>query len=522
MAGQAQQKDLKSSKRNLRLGHKKIMQKIFIFFCLFLSSCVAKKERPKDTLFVLLDSRPETLDPRKAVSANGMRIVDLLFNSLVSIDQKGNPSPDLAIKWELKGLTWIFTLKPDLKFSNGRPVLKQDILFSFKEFKQNSVFQQAFKNIQSVEVLQNTPAQFIVKVTLKEFQAPFLASDLPVLKILPKQESFLADFSKKPIGTGLFKVTENSFRRLLLQRVAFAPTNQPQKISFEIIRDGLTRTQQMLSQSIDIAPSVLPLEKLSRFKKQPEKFKIVSTAGFSTTYLLINLQHKLLKQKKLRQALSLAIHTQQIIKYKMYDYAVPALSFVNPNSFFFNQKLKSPAYDLAKAQEIIKELALVGAKLKLSASNQSDTVVKARVLASQISQSGLKVSLQVNEWGTFYKDVGQGAFDLALMKWVGARDPDIYRISFHSENQAPKGRNRSFYSNKTMDKLLEQALREKNLNKRKALYDQIQFLIAKDFVVIPLWHDKEISVLRSPVIHYQIRTNGDFLSLALVKKQKGF
>ena len=485
-----------------------------------------KKENPKDTLLVLLDSRPESLDPRRAVSANGMRIVDLLFDSLVRVDQEAQPAPNLALKWELKGLTWIFTLKPDLKFSNGRAVSKEDILFSFEEFKHNSLFQQAFKNLKSVEVLQKTPSQFIVKVSLKEFQAPFLASDLPVLKILPKAESFRTDFSKKPIGTGSFKVIENSFRRLLLQRGEGGPADRAQKISFEIIRDGLTRTQKMLSGSIDIAPSVLPLEKLSRFKsppakkpvKKPERFKVIETAGFSTTYLLINLKHELLKQKKLRQALSLAIHTQEIIRYKMYNYAVPARSLVNPNSFFFNKKLPEPVFDLTQAQRIIKDLGLTGAELKLSVSNQSGSIVKARVLASQISQSGLKVSLEINEWGTFYKDVGQGAFELALMKWVGARDPDIYRISFHSENQAPKGRNRSFYSKPTMDKMLEQALREKNQTKRKALYDQIQYEIAKDFIVIPLWHDKEVSVLRSSIRDYQIRTNGDFLSLPLVKK----
>ena len=495
------------------------MQKIFVFFVLFLTACFEKKEIPKDTLFVLLDSRPETLDPRKAVSANGMRIVDLLFNSLVFVDQKGNPAPDLALDWKLEGLTWTFTLKPDLKFSNGRSVLKEDILFSFDEFKKRSVFKQAFKNIQSVEVLESS--QFIVKVTLKEFQAPFLASDLPVLKILPKQESSLSDFSKKPIGTGRFKVIENSFRRLLLKRAAPAES-KIQKISFEIIRDSLTRAQKMLSQSIDIAPSVLPLDKLSRFKSQPERFKVFSTAGFSTTYLLIHLQHRLLKEKKLRQALSLAINTKEIIKYKMYGYAVPARSFVNPNSFFFNPNLKEPSFDLAKAKRIIKELGLMGEELKLSASNQSGSVVKARVLASQISQTGLKVSLQINEWGAFYKDVGQGAFELALMKWVGARDPDIYRISFHSENQAPKGRNRSFYSNQKMDGLLEKALREKNRNNRKQLYHEIQSLIAEDVIVIPLWHDKEVSVLKSEIENYQIRSNGDFLSLPFVKRDRLF
>ncbi|MCZ0931675.1 MAG: ABC transporter substrate-binding protein, partial [Oligoflexia bacterium] len=290
-------------------------------------------------------------------------------------------------------------------------------------------------------------------------------------------------------------------------------------LSFKIIRDSLTRTQKMLSKEMDIAPSVIPLGKISQFKRQSQNFQVFSSTGFSTAYLLINLKNNFLKEKRLRKALSLTVNREEIIKYKLYGYAAPALSFINPSNYFFNKNLKPPEFNLKKAEDIINQMNLNGLELKLNCSNNSDTVSKARVLASQIGKAGLKISLQTNEWGAFYKDIGRGAFDLALMKWVGVVDPDIYRVAFHSESQAPQGRNRSFYKNKKLDAMLEQGFKERDKRKRKQIYDKVQELIAEEFVVIPLWHDQELSVVQTNVENYQMRSNGDFLFLPFVKKK---
>ena len=501
-------------------------QKIKILVCfLYLLSACSSKELSQDTLFVVLDSKPNTLDPRKATDANGMRLVSLIFSGLVQSDAEGL-IPDSALKWELKGLSYTFYLKPNLRFSNGRLVSKQDILFSFEEFrKKGSPFYSAFKNIKSVKVLvkKKDPVgktQMLVKIFLKKFQAPFLHADLQVIKILPKKEILESpkEFYKKPFGSGDFELVKNSFHQILLKRRAPDQKISLKYISFQIIRDSFTRTQKMLSGEVDIAPSVIPLQKISQFQRQKKKFYISSRPGLSTTYLLINLRNKLLKKKKLRQALSFSLNREEIIKYKMKNYAFPARSFINPENYFFNRKLKKIKFNLNKARQIIDKIGLKGAQFQLSTSNNKDTVNKAKVLIGQISQAGLKLNLQSNEWGVFYKDVGRGAYDLALMKWVGVVDPDIYRIAFHSENESPKGRNRSFYKNKKLDKLLEEGLRAKNKKRRKQIYDRIQQLIAKDFIVIPLWHDMEISVLKTNIKNYHLRQNGDFLSLPLVKK----
>ncbi|MCY4321719.1 MAG: hypothetical protein OXC37_04890 [Bdellovibrionaceae bacterium] len=70
-----------------------------------------------------------------------------------------------------------------------------------------------------------------------------------------------------------------------------------------------------------------------------------------------------------------------------------------------------------------------------------------------------------------------------------------------------------------MDKLLEQGFTERDQVKRKQIYDKVQKLIAEEFIVIPLWHDEELSIVQTNIKNYKMRANGDFLSLPSVKKK---
>ena len=238
-----------------------------------------------------------------------------------------------------------------------------------------------------------TEKHLVVKIFVKSVQAPFLYSDLPVIKILPKNEILESpeNFQKIPLGSGPFQLVKNSFHEILLKRNGPSKPFYPDFISFQIIRDSFTRTQKMLSGEADLAPSVIPFEKIDQFQRQPKKFRIISRSGLSTTYLLLNLNHDLLKNKNLREALSLSIHRGEIIKYKLQGYAVPARGLINPESYFFNSRLPVPKFDLEKAKQIIWDLGWTGKEIYLSVSNNQDSIQKARVLASQMSQTRCQV-----------------------------------------------------------------------------------------------------------------------------------
>jgi len=67
-----------------------------------------------------------------------------------------------------------------------------------------------------------------------------------------------------------------------------------------------------------------------------------------------------------------------------------------------------------------------------------------------------------------YADIRRGNFELYALAWVGVSDPDVYFRIFHSSMRPPAGNNRSEYSNRRMDALLEVARRTADRAQRHA------------------------------------------------------
>jgi peptide/nickel transport system substrate-binding protein len=129
------------------------------------------------------------------------------------------------------------------------------------------------------------------------------------------------------------------------------------------------------------------------------------------------------------------------------------------------------------------------------------------------------VQVQSFEWGTFYRDIKSGNYDLALMKWVGVIDPDQYNIAFHS-NEFPPGRNRGYYSNTKVDSLLDEARSIVDTEKRLDYYKKIQTLIYKELAILPLWHENQIHIVHPRIENYKVNAMGDFMPLVDITVKK--
>lgn len=501
----------------------------YTFFYFYFSSSKTEKSTASQEggkiqdVTVAIGSEPRTLDPRKATDANGMRIVDLLFQSLVRLGPKLEVLPSAAHSWNYKDKTYIFVIDKKIKFSNGRALTKEDLLFSFEEYRfGKSPFSSSFDIISSVSVKEKDQ-DFILKIKLKKESAKFLTSDLPVLKILPKSEVLSAGshFPKKPIGTGPFKLKSRSSSQIVL--TARSDVNAAPKIdavTFKIIRDDYTRFQKMLSGEVDIMQSEISFQKVGYFLEKQEDFQVFRKPGTSMTYLLINFKDSCLAQKKMREFLALSIDRSPIIRHKLKGFAHPAVTILNPNNFFFNSRLKNLPYDLQKSRVIFNHLSKECRQkyFSLKTSSARTAVDHGRVLGLQLKTAGLQLKIESFEWGTFYGDLNAGRFQLALLKWVGAIDPDIYRLAFHSEEHPPKGRNRGFYKNVVLDKLLDQGASVMDRERRRLIYNQVQKMIQEDLVFIPLWHEDQITVARKNILNYDLSDNGDFVYLMKIIK----
>ena len=277
----------------------------------------------------------------------------------------------------------------------------------------------------------------------------------------------------------------------------------------------------MLNREIDIAQSEISFHKISRFLDKKDHFTVFRRPGLSMTYLLINFKDECLKQKNMRQVVALSIDRSKIIHHKLNSFAREATTILSPNNFFFNINIRNPLYAPKRARDIFNQLDIPCRQktFSIKTSNARSAVDHGKVLVMQLRKTGLKVRMESFEWGTFYGDLNAGRFQMALLKWVGVMDPDIYRLAFHSKEHPKNGRNRGFYENKHLDQLLDQGVTTMDKEKRRTIYNQVQKIVQDDLVFIPLWHEEQIAVVRKNILHYDLSDVGSFYYLMRITKE---
>lgn len=481
----------------------------------------------EQSIIIGLASKPKTLDPRSATDANGMRISHLLYSSLVKIGPNLEIEGDLAETWSVDYKTYKFVLKSNLKFSNGRKITKEDLDFSFSEYqKKSSPFSSAYRSIEKIQIdkkssLQNkTEELFNIEITLKNPSATFL-TDLSPLKILPKQEllKFSENFWEAPITSGAYSLEKESSSEIILSKNKhyFDKRVKNEKLHFKIVKDDNTRVQKLLKGELELVQGDVPPNKIKIFSKKNQKFNIYKYPGLAMSHLLVNLKDSQLKNLEIRKAINYAINRKEIIKYKLSSMASKATSILTPKNPYFNDTLSPANYSIDKAKELIAPFLKNIPELTIKSSTNPSAVQNANIIAKQLEAIGLKTKVQSYEWGTFYGDISKGNFQLATMRWVGATDPDIYRIAFHS-SEFPPGRNRGSYSNAKLDKLLDEGLKTSDIKLRKPIYKKVQKIIHEELPIIPLWYNHQATIINSKVKGYEISNNGDFSPLLKLYK----
>lgn len=499
----------------------RFISRLIAIACLFTSiHCKWNDPPATDTIVFALSSEPKSLDPRFATDAGGQRITPLIFSTLVKIGPDLQIVGDLAESWTYSDLTYTFRLRPQVYFHDGLPLTADDLLFSIGEFqKPRSLFAAQFSNIADAKATYdvNTGGELVFK--LKEFSASFL-NDLPSLKILP-QNVVMKDsqnFYKVLVGSGPFQYGGEDIKNVLLVRNDnyYGTKAKSPKLQFKIIKDSNTRFQKMYKGQIDIIQSDVPFSKVRVFANS-EQFNVIVQAGLSTTYLLLNLRDPQLQKKSVRQALNQSIQRDEIIRFSHEGFGETATAIITKVNPYHHAQMQSAPWTAEQSRAVVQ--ALQGYKFIMKTSNTQEAIENGRILTHQLRAAGFNVEQQSYEWGTYYEDVRTGNFQIAVMKWVGITDPDIYRISLHSE-MVPPGRNRGFYNNKEFDSLVSQAIREPDDKRRKDLYFKAQAHVYEDLPVIPLWYEKQVAITNKRVKDYSLPINGDFSSLVKVYKEK--
>jgi len=504
--------------------------------CGILNGCHAAPKDPS-TVVVIIESSPNNLDPRQGTDAQSEHIGSLIFDALVKKDEHYNLTPWLATAWEQPDpLTWIFHLRDGVRFQDGRPLEADDVVWTIESLIQPKLAglispkSGAFAAVDRAE----TRDRLTVIVHMKRPDAGLLfnMSD-GLFGVVPRGSG--ADFGLHPIGSGPFRfASQVQDKEVILDRFSgcwsenLPATNAPprpviQHLRFNVVPDAITSALELQKGSADVASNVLTPDMVYSLRDSP-RVQTASGPGANVWYLNFNVGDPALRDKRVRQAIALAMDRPAIVAALWRGHARLANTLLPPGHWAAagDAELAQYPHDPVRAASLLEAAGLHpdrdGVRLHLTLKISTDETPRllAAVLQQQLRAAGIALTIRSAEFGTFYSDVTRGAFQMYVLKWIGSNDdPDIFRYMYSSASFPPKGANRGHYVNPQIDALLTKASTESGIleqvqARRRAEYVEAQKILADDLPSIPLWYPDNEVVHTPHLQHVASQADGNF------------
>lgn len=492
--------------------------------------------RQSSTFVIALGDNIRTIDPigSPSVDAASERVRTLMFNSLVKKNEKFDYVGDLAsnIQRSEDGLTYTFTLRSGVKFHDGRQFTSADakytleLVFSNNFAKSASFFEGSGENKKSYVARVDAPDATTVVVTLTKPWVGLLTNLVPVA-IIPK-DSYEGQ-KDHPLGSGPFKFLRYDNSQQVVDLEAFAdywegPPKLP-AIRVRVIADTNALQAELQSGRVDIAPlptnlSPDAVKSLGQF----EHLQVMQFTGSNEYLLTFNTAQPPLNEVRVRQALAYAIDRESLIRDLLLGQGKIAHSILPEDSWAYTPGTIYP-FDPAMSKKLLDEAGFRdpdgdGPRMRFPKPvifKISGSSVAARnyagVIQDYLKAVGIEVKIETAELNTLFDELRRGNFQIFYGQWVGGnQDPIFYKDLFATSEiptETRASRNRSRYSNKELDALLEEAANT-DREKGTVLYAKIQEIVSRDVPVLPLWYQANMVIAKKTVKNIQVDASGDW------------
>jgi peptide/nickel transport system substrate-binding protein len=467
-----------------------------------------------------------TLDPQVTNYDSTIRIMLNVCEPLIWMPTATEFAPGLAESWEVSedGLTYTFKLKEGVTFHDGTPFNAEAVQFTFDRVVESRKLTAAGEEVDPETVI--VPGQgfnqidaydhaeivddYTINLVLSRPFGPFLSGlngYLGIVSPTAVQEMGLAEFGRKPVGTGPFMVQEwvEQDHVTLVKNPDYnwgssffehSGAAYLDEMIYKFISDDAVRTGTLLSGESQYIDGVDPLQ-LADLQENPD-IVIIQQGQPGTGYILLfNLARTESPQADVmvRRALSYAIDKEAMNQAVWGGTFSPAASPLMKPTLGYEPKTEEVyTHDPAMANSMLDEAGWAlngeirekdGQPLTLYWPTQDRPNDKAMATFVQgaFREVGVDVVVEPMEQGAYSERQEAGDYDLSFL-WFSYADPDVLRTLFFSENIG--NFNYANYSNPEVDQLLLDAAAATDTEVRQELYSQIQLQMLEDAVTIPL------------------------------------
>lgn len=450
-----------------------------------------------------------------------------VWQSLVTVDEDWTPRPELATAWEQSadGLSWTFSLRRDVVFSDGSPFNADVVIANINRNLAISPRQSpfyplnktvAYGDLKTVEKVDDTTVRFVHTSPAPAFPA-MIATYFSAM-FAPASFTDTGDFRGPPIATGPFRVVERKPEQEVVLEANPRYTGPPprsQRIRIRTIPDPNTRVSALRAGEIH---GVLDLGAVppaaAKDLTRGGAFGESSAPTAITHYIFINGTKAPWNDPRLRQAISLAVDRTRITKDLFLGYGVPAGSMLSAVSKPWHDPSITLPTDPARAATLAKEVLgdrRLSAVILIPSFQLDRYPYKAlgEYVQAQLRPLGIDADIRILDGAAFNKAAGDGEYDLALRtQGLASSDPDAL---FRGYLGRDGGTNKSMslgYSNPTVEQALAALVRERDPARRRELFVTLQQQAARDLPVIPLFYERGVAVFSKEVEGYRLSTSG--------------
>lgn len=491
------------------------------------------------TLVYCSEASPEGFNPSLYTSGTTFDASSrTVYNKLVEFGRGTTEiEPALAESWQVStdGTRYTFRLRKGVKFHTtknftpSRDFNADDVLYSFgRQWNKSHPYHKVsggayeyFEGMGMPALIKNIVKidDYTVQFILNAPEAPFLANmgmDFASVLSAEYADRMLAAGSPErvdlePVGTGPFQLVQYQKDALIRYKAHpdyWAGKAPLDNLVFSITPDASVRYQKLKAGECHVMPFPNPAD-IAAMKKDKD-INLMEKEGLNVGYLAFNVEKKPFDDKRVRQALNMAIDKQAILDAVFQGAGKAAKNPIPPTIWSYNDKTKDYPYDPAKAKKLLAEAGAAGLKTNIWAMPvQRPYNPNARRMAEIIQADWAKIGVEAEivsfEWGEYLKRSKAGEHDTVLLGWTGDNgDPDNFLHVLLGCDAAKDGTNRARWCYKPFDDLLIQAKRTADTAERTKLYEEAQIVFKEEAPWVTIAHSVVFEPIRKEVVDYRV------------------
>ena len=419
----------------------------------------------------------DSLDPHQTVAAGTREVLFNIFEGLVKPNSDGEMIPAVAEKYTLSedGTTYTFTLREGVKFHNGQTVTAEDVVYSINRCAavpegQEKPLVAAFSAVKSVEALDEKTVAVTIAQRDLEFISYMTAAIIP------------ADYENQdtaPVGTGPFKfVSRTPQQDFVMERFEdyWGAPAWLDKVTYKICENADALVMNLNGGSIDLCAHLTS----AQASQLNQNFQVLEGPMNLVQAIYLNNQAKPFDNQLVRQALCYAIDRQGIMDMVADGHGTAVGSSIYPafTKYFLPELVDKYPHDVAKAKELLAQAGYPdGFDMTISVpNNYQPHMDTAEVVAEQLREAGINVTIQPVEWSTWLDTIYNGRQFQATL--VGVDAANMTARAMLERFTSDYGKNFINYNNPAYDALFQQAINAQDEATQTDLYKQMETMLA--------------------------------------------